>query len=206
MVHNMGMNYNLLIRDDQAIYDGHLIHNRFAYKLLRNKVLPHGNIVAFRAPMHVEAAGMIDLEDVLSNDFIYSKDAINFCWEIPNLDAFGAVAFQRLLNTQIANILFNIIKKPIEVNGDDLLVVDEFEGSDGKVYNKGKCSVSITYNKAGAAIGHTGINIDAGNKAPGFAYSTKLTDEQAQLFMRNVIDMFTQLVDSIFVATSKVIV
>jgi len=87
-----------------------------------------------------------------------------------------------------------------------LLVVDEFEGSDGKVYNKGKCSVSITYNKAGAAIGHTGINIDAGNKAPGFAYSTKLTDEQAQLFMRNVIDMFTQLVDSIFVATSKVIV
>ena len=59
------MNYNLYIRDDQPIYDGSLIHSRFAYKLLRNKVLPHGNIVAFRAPMKVEAAGMIDLEDVL---------------------------------------------------------------------------------------------------------------------------------------------
>jgi hypothetical protein len=199
------MNYNLLVRDDQPTYDGMLIHNRFAYKLLRNKVLPHGNIVAFRAPMLVEAAGMIDLEDVLSNDFIYSKDAINFCWEIPNLEAFGAVAFQRLLNTQIANILYNIIKKPIEVNGDDLLVVDEFEGSDGQLHNKGKCSVSITYVKNGAALGHTGINIDAGNKAPGFAYSTHLTEVQIQEFMHKVIDAFHQMTDSIFVATTKVI-
>lgn len=199
------MNYNLLVRDDQTVYDGMLIHNRFAYKLLRNKVLPHGNIVAFRAPMLVEAAGMIDLEDVLSNDFIYSKDAINFCWEIPNLDAFGAVAFQRLLNTQIANILYNIINKPIEVNGDDLLVVDEFEGSDGQLHNKGKCSVSITYVKNGAALGHTGINVEAGARAPGFAYSTKLTDAQCLEFMNKVIDMFHRLTDSIFVATTKVI-
>lgn len=199
------MNYNLLVRDDIECYTGDLIHSRFAYKLLRNKVLPHGNIVAFRAPMLVEADGMIDLEDVLSNDFIYSKDAINFCWEIPNLDAFGAVAFQRLLNTQIANILFNIIKKPIEVNGDDLLVVDEFEGSDGQLHNKGKCSVSITYVKNGAALGHTGINVDAGNKAPGFAYSTHLTDAQSQEFMHSVIDAFHQMTDSIFVATAKVI-
>ncbi len=155
--------------------------------------------------MLVEADGMIDLEDVLSNDFIYSKDAINFCWEIPNLEAFGAVAFQRLLNTQIANILYNIIKKPIEVNGDHLLVVDEFEGSDGQLHNKGKCSVSITYVKNGAALGHTGINIDAGNKAPGFAYSTHLTEVQIQEFMHKVIDVFHQMTDSIFVATTKVI-
>lgn len=199
------MNYNLLIRDDQPIYDGHLIHNRFAYKLLRDKVLPQGNIVAFRAPMHVEASGMIDLEDVLSNDFIYSKDAINFCWEIPNLDAFGAVAFQRLFNTQLANILFNIIQKPIEVKGDDLLVHDEFTGSDGAVHAKGKCSVSITYTKNGAAIGHTGINVDAGPKAPGFAYSTHLTPEQCEAFMTKGIESFHIMTDSIFVATTKVI-
>jgi len=199
------MNYQLLIRDDQVIYDGHIIHNRFAYKLLRNQVIPQGNIVAFRAPMHVEASGMIDLEDVLNNDFIYSKDAINFCWEIPNLEAFGAVAFQRLLNTQIANILYGIIQKPIEVNGDDLIVHDEFIGSDNQVHSRGKCSVSITYVKNGAALGHTGINIDAGNKAPGFAYSTKLTDEQAVLFMQKVIDVFHYMTENIFVATAKTI-
>jgi hypothetical protein len=199
------MNYNLYIRDDQPIYDGTLIHNRFAYKLLRNKVLPHGNIVAFRSPMKVEAAGMIDLEDVLSNDYIYSKDAINFCWEIPHLEAFGAVAFQRLLNTQIANALYKQLNLPIEVSGDDLLVHNQFEGSDGNVHSKGKCSVSITYVKNGAALGHTGINIDAGNQAPGFAYSTRLNEKQTEEFMKDVIDIFHQLCDSIFVATSKVI-
>ena len=199
------MNYNLYIRDDQPIYDGTLIHSRFAYKLLRNKVLPHGNIVAFRSPMKVEASGMIDLEDVLSNDYIYSKDAINFCWEIPHLEAFGAVAFQRLLNTQIANALYKQLNLPIEVSGDDLLVHNQFEGSDGNAYAKGKCSVSITYVKNGAALGHTGINIDAGNQAPGFAYSTRLNEKQTEEFMKDVIDIFHQLCDSIFVATSKVI-
>ena len=64
-------------------YDGNLIHNRFAYTYFKKRTLPIGNIVTFRSPMLVEADGMIDHEDVLQNDFIYSDDAINFCWEIP---------------------------------------------------------------------------------------------------------------------------
>ena len=90
---------------DVEQYDGSLIHSRFAYKHFRDRTLPIGNILAFRAPMNVETDGMIDEEDVLNGEFIYSDDAINFCWEIPNMDSFGAVAYQRLLNTQIAHIL-----------------------------------------------------------------------------------------------------
>ena len=86
-----------------------------------------------------------------------------------------------------------------------LIVHDEFVGSDNQTHNKGKCSVSITYVKNGAALGHTGINIDAGNKAPGFAYSTKLTDEQATVFMQKVIDVFHYMTENIFVATTKII-
>ena len=80
----------------EGVYDGKLIHDRFAYKYFRKKVSPTGNIVAFRAPMYVKDA-LIDLEDTLSDDFIHSQDAINFCWEIPGLCPFGAVSFQRLL-------------------------------------------------------------------------------------------------------------
>ena len=130
----------------QSVYDGKLIHERFAYKFFRKEVSPCGNIVAFRSPMYVSDA-LIDLEDSLSNDFIHSQDAINFCWEIPNLCPFGAVSFQRLLNTAIANILSNIIQKPIVIDGDDLLVQDEFVGADDKVRQSGKVSVSITYSK-----------------------------------------------------------
>ena len=190
---------------EQKIYDGKLLHSRFAYNFFREKTLPIGNIVAFRAPMKVEAEGMIDSEDVLNNDYIYSDDAINFLWEIPYLDSFGAVAYQRLLNTQIANILSTqYLKAPIEVDGDDLIVHREHVQG-GITQQKGKCSVSITYVKNGVALGHTGINIVAGKKAPAFAFSTNLTDDQATKFMNQVIELFYTMNDDIFIATTKVI-
>ena len=195
-----------MILKDIKVYDGDLIHSRFAYKVFKERTLPIGNIVAFRAPMKVEAAGMIDSEDILNADYIYSDDAISFCWEIPYLDAFGAVAWQRLFNTQVANILSSkYIKAPIEVDGDDLIVHKE-HNQGGVTQPKGKCSVSITYTNNGVALGHTGINISAGKKAPAFAYSTNLTDEQAESFMKDVVGLFYAMNDDIFIATSKVIV
>jgi len=195
-----------MIVKDINVYDGDLIHQRFAYKFFRNKTLPIGNILAFRAPMKVEADGMIDLEDTLDNDYIYSDDAINFVWEIPGLDALGAVAWQRLFNTQLANFLSTqFINSPIEVDGDDLIVHKEFE-QHGIVQQKGKCSVSITYVRDGAALGHTAINVVAGRQAPGFAYSTNLTDDQCENFMRGVVDMFYEMNDDMWLATTKIII
>ena len=189
----------------QGVYDGNLIHRRFAYEHFRKEVSPYGNIVAFRAPMYVKDA-LIDLEDTLSDDFIHSQDAINFCWEIPNLDPLGAVSFQRLFNTAVANILAGIISKPIIVEGDDLMVQDEFVSSDEKVRKSGKVSVSITYSKDGVALGHTGINIVAGDKAPGFAYSSNLDKKAANYFINAVVEYFNAEVADQFVATTKVIV
>ena len=194
-----------MILTDIKVYDGKLLHSRFAYKFFRDRTLPIGNIIAFRAPMHVEAEGMIDSEDVLNNDYIYSDDAINFLWEIPNLDAFGAVAWQRLFNTQLANILSTkYINAPIEVDGDDLIVHKEHTQG-GVTQTKGKCSVSITYTSNNVALGHTAINITAGKKAPAFAFSTNLSDEQVTSFMKEAIELFYRMNDDIFIATSKVI-
>lgn len=185
-------------------YCGAFIHRPFAYTFFRDKTLPIGNIVAFRSPMDV-TTNLIDQEDLLNNDYIYSDDAINFCWTIPNLCPLGAVAFQRLFNTQIANILSQqFIKKPIEVDGDDLIVHAEHTQS-GIVQQKGKASVSITISKNNVALGHTGINITAGKKAPAFAFSTNLTDAQAKQFMEEVIKMFYALADDLFIASAKVV-
>jgi len=49
-------------------------------------------------------------------------------------------------------------------------------------------------------------NIDAGKKAPAFAFSTKLRDEEAEEFMKNIIHIFYEIADDIFIATTKVIV
>lgn len=191
---------------EQPIYNGDLIHKRFAYEFYKKNVSPTGDIVAFRAPMYV-SDNLIDLEDSLSKDFIFSDDAVNFCWEIPNMCPAGAVAFQRLFNTAIANILTLFIKHPIEMKGDDIMIHDTFiGGSDKKQHKIGKASVSITYSKEGIAIGHTGININAGKKAPGFAYSTNLDDSQIEEFMYRVIDYFRSETEDVFIATTKVIV
>lgn len=190
---------------DQQVYNGDLIHERFAYKFFKKKVSPVGNIVAFRAPMFV-SDNLIDLEDLLSKDYIYSEDAINFCWEIPNLCPLGAVAFQRLFNTAIGSIVGQATGKGISMEGDDIMVVDEFRGNDDKVRDQGKVSVSITYSKDNVALGHTGINIKAGSKAPGFAYSTNMTDKVAEQFMEAVIQTFNDEVADQYVATTKIIV
>lgn len=185
-------------------YDGSMLHKRFAYSFFRDKTLPIGNIIAFRAKMDV-TTNLIDNEDILSKDYIYSEDAINFCWEIPNLCPFGAVAFQRLFNTQIANILsVKYLKVPVEVDGDDLIVHKE-HNQGGVTQPKGKASVSITYSANNVALGHTAINITAGKRAPAFAYSTNLTTEQATAFMNDIIGIFYPMVDDIFLACCKVI-
>lgn len=193
-----------MIIKDQKIYDGSFIHKRFAYKYYRDKTLAVGNIVSFIAPVEV-TLNLIDLEDSLEKDYIYSDSMVNFCWEIPNLDPFGAVCFQRLYNTSLANILHEYIKKPIEMKGDDIMV--HAEHNQGGIHQtKGKASVSITYSKDNVAIGHTGVNLVAGKRAPAFAYSTNLTAEQAEAFQVRAMHQFYSMVDNIFVATSKVIV
>jgi hypothetical protein len=189
---------------DQQVYNGDLIHDRFAYKFFRKEVSPYGNIVAFRAPMYV-SDNLIDLEDTLANDYIFSEDAINFCWEIPNLCPLGAVAFQRLFNTTIAGMLGQLIQRPINMDGDDIMVTDEFIGSDSKKRSEGKVSVSITYSKEDIALGHTGINVQAGKKAPGFAYSSNLNDSQIEAFMDAVIKAFELEVKDQWIATTKII-
>ena len=189
-------------------YDGNLLHGRFAYKFFKDKVLPIGNILCFRAPMEVLADGMIDQEDIDKQEFIWSDDAINFLWEIPILDnPFGAVAYQRLLNTHIANILGSAkyLDCPVIMDGDDIMVQKE-HNQGGIVQQEGKASVSITYVKDGVALGHTAINITAGKKAPAFAFSTNFDDDQANQFMSDVQKTFYELNDDMFVATSKAII
>lgn len=183
-------------------YDGSLLHSRFGYTYFRDKYVPTGCIISFRGKMNV-TSNLIDKEDLLNNDFIFSDDAINFCWEIPNMCALGGVAFQRLFCTYVANILGRIISNSglsadISVMGDDIM----FSQGDGQFK---KASVSISTSKDNAVIGHLGINIAAGERAPKFAYSTNLTDDQITEFINAVESIFNELTYSIFVATTKTV-
>ena len=115
-----------MIVKDIKLYDGAILQDRFAYEYFKDRVMRVGNIIAFRAPMKVEAEFMVDKQDLLDKDYIYSDDAINFCIEIPDISLFAGVCFQRLYNSTIANILASkYLKCDIEVDGDDIMVHKE---------------------------------------------------------------------------------
>jgi len=178
-------------------YDGAILHQRFAYKFFKKNVRALGNIVSFIAPMEV-TTNLIDLEDAINNDFIYSDNAINFLIEIPNIDLYAGVCFQRLYNAQLGSLLCTkYLQKEGYVDGDDIMVK---EGEEFK-----KASVSIATRVNGAVLIHIGINIEAGDKAPSFAYSTHFNDEAANAFINDAISMFNVMAQDIFVATSKTI-
>lgn len=187
-------------------YDGLILHNRFAYKFFKDKVLPIGNIIAFRGTMEVLAEGMIDQEDVDKKDFIWSEDALNFLWEIPLLgdNIFGAVSYQRLFCANVGNLVGKYLNAKVDVRGDDIYVMKEHKQR-GVISPEGKCSVSITHIKNGAALGHLGINIKAGDRAPVFAFSTEFNDKQVEDFANDVINLFYEMNDNIFVAGTKII-
>jgi hypothetical protein len=183
-------------------YDGSLIHSRFAYnKLGKNiKNFSLGYLNVSRGKMDV-TTNLIDLEDKNNNDYIYSDDALNFCWEIPNINPIGAVFFQRLFVQEIADLLRSGAygKYDVEVRGDDLMLrspgMEEF----------GKASVSITKVTDTVALGHLGININAGPKAPSFAFSLFLNEDLVQTFASRVQAIFAEILEDCFIATTKVI-
>ena len=182
----------------EDLYGGVEIHDRFAYKFFKKKVNPLGNIISFIAPMEV-TANLIDLEDSLNKDYIYSDLAMNFIMEIPNKDIWGGVLFQRLLNAQVGSLLCSkYLNTEGFVDGDDIMV-----GSDDSAK---KASVSIAAEKNGAVLIHLGININAGERAPDFAYSTNLTEHQALEFMADVESIFNNILNDVFVATTKIVV
>lgn len=188
--------------DDLKKYDGNLLHHRFAFKYFRKACNAIGDIIVFRGEMEVLADAMIDQEDVMSEAFIWSEDAINILWELPILanSPFGAVAYQRLFNAQLAKLLAGekYLNTKVDMDGDDIMVMREN-------LVPGKASVSITHVKEQTALGHTGINIKAGAKAPSHAYSTELSDKQIKGFCDEVINLFYTMNQDIFIATSKIL-
>ncbi len=193
-----------MIINDIKIYTGKELHKKFLYRYFRDKAIALGGIVAFIAPAQVELDGLLDEEDSLSGDHIFSENMIHFMWQTDLIrDGVGAVAFQRLFNTQVAGILHRFINSPIEVRGDDLIVKKEHNQA-GIIQAEGKCSVSITYCKDQTVLGHLGINRLAGKRAPAHAFSTNLSEDHSVQFMKEVIDCYYSLINDLYIAAIKV--
>jgi len=149
-------------------------------------------IVAFIGECKVDLSEMVDIEDVINNEPIYSKLMLSFITEQFNIGLVEGVLRQRLLISAIKELLE---EKGIFVvrNGDDLMI------------NGAKLSVSIATKSINSVLIHTGLNIlseGAPVKASGLTSELGISDIKE--FAEDVMKRYAEELDDIILASTKV--
>ena len=175
--------------DEEIKYIGSQLAPHWIYK---NFKIQGDAIVAFQGECEVKLTEMVDIEDVINNEPIYSKYMLSFITEQFGINLSEGVFRQRLLVTIIKELLE---EKGIFVkrNGDDLII-------DGK-----KLSVSIATKSVTSVLIHTGLNIlseGAPVSASGLTSELGITDTKA--FALEVMKRYTEELDDIQYACTKV--
>jgi hypothetical protein len=134
--------------EEEIPYTGDELSNHWSY---RNFGILGDSVVAFVGPCEVERDKMVDLEDVLNDDFIYSKMMLNFIVEIFGISLQEGVLIQRLFSSIIQDRINNMLDGAnIRRRGDDLFY-----------HETQKLSVSICTLSPTSILIHTGLNIDS---------------------------------------------
>jgi uncharacterized protein len=143
------MKYHFI--DEEFSYTGEELSNHWIYK---NFGILGDAVVGFVGPCDIEKHMMVDLEDVLNDDQIYSTRMLNFIVEIFDADLREGVLLQRLFTSIIHGKLLDLIgKKPnmaLRRIGDDLFV------NETKKLSVSICTVSPT-----SILIHTGLNVQS---------------------------------------------
>ena len=160
--------------------------------IYKNFKLQGDAIVAFIGECEVALAEMVDIEDVINNEPIYSKSMLSFITEQFNVNLVEGVFRQRLLICIIKELLE---ERGIFVvrNGDDLMI-------DGR-----KLSVSIATKSTTSILIHTGLNIlseGAPVKASGLTSELGIVDIKE--FAIEVMKRYSEELEDINLASTKV--
>jgi hypothetical protein len=151
-------------------------------------------IVAFIGECDVNLTHMVDIEDVINNEPIYSKKMLNFIEENFNSSLIEMVYKQRLLVTITKEVIEkNYPSVKISRNGDDLFV------------NGKKLSVSIATKSITSTLIHFGLNIVADGapvKASDLTIDVGVDD--IKTFAERILQAYKDEISDINFAVSKV--
>lgn len=175
--------------DEEVKYIGSQLAPHWIYK---NFKIQGDAIVAFIGECDVHISEMVDIEDVINNEPIYSKSMLSFISEQFGVELTEGVFRQRLLICVIKELLE---ERGIFVvrNGDDLMINDR------------KLSVSIATKSVTSVLIHTGLNIlsdGAPIKAAGL--QSELGIKNIKEFAMTVMARYAEEIEDIKLATTKV--
>lgn len=175
--------------DKNIVYIGSQLAPHWIYK---NFNIQGDAIVAFIGECKVDLSEMVDIEDVINNEPIYSKLMLSFITEQFNIGLIEGVLRQRLLITIIKELLE---EKGVFVirNGDDLMI-------DNK-----KLSVSIATKSINSVLIHTGLNIlSEGAPVAASGLQSELGISDIKDFANTVMKRYIEEIDDIVLASTKV--
>ncbi len=148
-----------LFINEEIKYTGEQLSPHWIY---RNYNIMGNAIIAFIGECEVNLNHMVDIEDVINNEPIYSKKMLNIIEENFNSTLVETVYKQRLLVTITKELIEkNNNKINIKRSGDDLYIGDK------------KLSVSIATKSITSTLIHFGLNIDASGAPVNAAELTK---------------------------------
>jgi hypothetical protein len=181
--------------EEEIKYTGEELAPHWIY---RNFRLQGDAIVAFCGECEVKLTEMVDIEDVINNEPIYSKNMLNFIIEHFNINLIEGVTRQRLLICIIKETLENLFTLhpspfTIKRNGDDLFI-------DGR-----KLSVSIATKSPTSVLIHVGINIDPSGAPIDAIGLEALKICEIKAFAQEVMLKYSQEIHDIILASTKVI-
>jgi len=182
--------------DKETKYTGEELAPHWIYK---NFHLQGDAVVAFCGECEVKLTEMVDIEDVINNEPIYSKNMLSFIVEHFNIGLIEGVTRQRLLICIIKEALenhFNLNPSPFAIirSGDDLFI------------DKKKLSVSIATKSLTSVLIHIGLNIDpTGAPVAAIGLSSDLNIFDIKEFAQSIMVRYSEEIDDIILASTKVI-
>ena len=178
-----------LFIEEEIKYIGSQLAPHWIY---RNFKIQGDAIVAFVGECEVKLTEMVDIEDVINNEPIYSKSMLSFISEQFEVGLSEGVLRQRLLITIIKELLE---EKGVFVvrNGDDLMI------------NGRKLSVSIATKSLTSVLIHTGLNIlSEGAPVAASGLSSELGISDIKEFAIEVMKRYSEELGDIKLAVTKV--
>lgn len=182
---------NTYFIEQETKYHGYELSPHWIYK---NFKLKGDSIVAFVGECEVKLTEMVDIEDVINNEPIFSDKMLSFIEENFHSTLNEAIYRQRLL----AGIVKDMIKEQFPEakvirDGDDVYLNDK------------KLTVSIATKSITSTLIHFGINIDpthAPVKAAGLKTDLGITNIKD--FAQKLMERYNREVEDIDFAASKV--
>ena len=148
-------------------------------------------IVAFIGEVDVKLDEMVDIEDVINNEPIYSKKMLNFIIENFNSSLEQMVWIQRLF--------ISIIKEVVEEYG----IIVKRDGDD-LFFDNRKLSVSIATKSITSCLIHTALNIIKEGAPISASDLTEIGIVDIREFAQKIMQKFSNEAQSIKMATYKV--